>query len=95
MKQTRPPAGTGRGASREPTAKPPKGAETMAILDNAEQRERRNFKKQICIKPSTMELLKAAAKRKGTTAGELIADILDLAADEERKRQAKEAKSKE
>ena len=42
-----------------------------------------------------MELLKAAAKRKGTTAGELIADILDLAADEERKRQAKEAKSKE
>lgn len=72
-----------------------KGAETMGIIDKLEKQENRDLKKTICLKKSDYELIKAAAKRKKTTPGGLIAALVAYAAEQERQEQAKEAKSKD
>lgn len=66
----------------------------MGIIDDIGKPERKTFKKVISLKPSTMELLKAAAARTGERTGELIARILDLTAQQEAETQAKERKGK-
>lgn len=67
----------------------------MGIIDKLEKQEKRDLKKTICLKKSDYELIKAAAKRKKTTPGGLIAALVAYAAEQERQEQAKEAKSKE